>query len=239
MRFKRTVLILTTPLLFLCWSAGSALAITVSATVAGSANPYLAGMPGGSTCCGGDSAPAQSPTQVLGLGITGGAHLSFTVTGSVSFSGGVPTDPPDGSFITGTSSNNGMSAITSPVDSLLGVFLGPGQPDLSVAPAALDFSPTGLGTGFSSLSPLLKQVFFIGDGLTGNGIGSAQIFIAPVGATRLFLGTDDGFGWFNNTGAFSVLISSGGSAPIPAPMSLVLLAIGLAAVSITRGRKKA
>src|SRR5450759_5018748 len=94
-RLKKTVSILTTSLL--CWSAGSALAIIVPATVAGMANPYLAGMPPGSTCCSGDTAPAHSPTQVLGLGIAAGAHLSFTVTGSVSHVGGVPTAPPDGS----------------------------------------------------------------------------------------------------------------------------------------------
>jgi Ca2+-binding RTX toxin-like protein len=48
------------------------------------------------------------------------------------------------------------------------------------------------GTSFSSLSPQLGQVFFIGDGLTGNGTGSRQSFIAPLGATRLYLGIPDG-----------------------------------------------
>src|SRR5450631_3842158 len=101
-RLKKAVSILTTSLL--CLSAGSALAIPVPATVPGTANPYLAGMPAGSTCCSGDLAPAQSPTQVLGLGIAAGAHLSFSVTGSVAFSPSVPTDPPDGSFIVSTPS---------------------------------------------------------------------------------------------------------------------------------------
>ena len=56
------------------------------------------------------------------------------------------------------------------------------------------------------LSPDLKQVFFMGDGLTS---GSAvQEIVAPVGATRLYLGTMDGFEWSNNTGAFEVTIAA-------------------------------
>src|SRR5205085_8639539 len=78
-----------------------AIAGAVAVSVPGSANPYLAGMPGGSTCCaaaGGvpDSAPAQSPVQVTGLTLTPGMVLTFTASGSVSFSGGTPTDSPDG-----------------------------------------------------------------------------------------------------------------------------------------------
>jgi hypothetical protein len=52
---------------------------------------------------------------------------------------------------------------------------------------------------------LLKQVFFIGDGLAGD-LGG-QLVIAPPGATRLYLGTMDGGGWFNNTGEFSVSVT--------------------------------
>ena len=66
------------------------------------------------------------------------------------------------------------------------------------------------------LSPALKQVFFIGDGLTGTGTGTTQTFVVPAGATRLFLGVSDGVGWFNNSGAFNATVSIS-AAPAPPP----------------------
>jgi hypothetical protein len=75
---------------------------------------------------------------------------------------------------------------------------------------------------------MLQQAFFIGDGLTGNGTGEVQTFIVPAGAARLFLADVDGFGWFNNTGAFDVTVN--GATPVPAPLIghglRVLLAVG-------------
>jgi len=59
---------------------------------------------------------------------------------------------------------------------------------------------------FELLAPRLHQIFYIGDGLTGTNIGQRQEFVVPDGATRLFLGTSDGFGWFNNSGSFEVTI---------------------------------
>ena len=126
-------------------------------------------------------------------------------------------DPPDGSEFfqlgaqpqRGTPSSNGISAVNAPLNSLVGVFLGDSVPSSSGPPPRLDFEPaTGLGLAFASLSPVLKQVFFIGDGLTGNGTGAAQQFIVPAGATRLFLGPVDGTGWVNNSGAFTVQVTA-------------------------------
>jgi len=217
---QRTLLeaaVCTTAVLFL--GVPFALGATVSVSVPGTANPYLSGMPGGSTCCQGDSVPAQSPVQVQGLALTPGTQLTFTVTGSVSYLLGTPpVDPPDGSFFfktagaNGTPSSNGISAMNAPVNALVGVFLGDGLPTASGPPPGLDFSQSGLGMSFPSLAPALKQVFFIGDGLTGNGTGAAQQFVVPVGATRLFLGSVDGIGWFTNSGAFSVQVTSSGTA---------------------------
>lgn len=44
-----------------------------------------------------------------------------------------------------------------------------------------------------------------------------QTFVVPSGATRFFLGTSDGFGWFNNTGSFAVTVTgvAGGATPTP------------------------
>jgi hypothetical protein len=198
-------------------AAGPAFGATAAVSVGGKASPYLAGMPDGSTCCSTDSAPAESPVQVGGFALAPGMVLTFGVTGSVSNDlNKPPTDPPDGSvfFISpftgqpGTPAANGIAAINAPVNALVGVFLDDHEPTSSATPAELDFSAGGLGMGFTTLCPALKQVFFIGDGLTGSGTGAIQQFVVPAGATRLFLGTVDGFDWNTNSGAFSVQINS-------------------------------
>jgi hypothetical protein len=217
---------------------------TYSATfsVPGTSDPFLSGMPSGSSCCSGDSAPAESP--VYAGSVAAGETFTFTsVTGSVSYGGGTPTDPPDGDsgyLIDTAAYEGGANAINNiagydnmPVDALIGVFLGPGLPTSVPAPSPLNFGTTGtdpLGTNFAALSPGLQQIFFIGDGLNGTGTGSVQTFVAPTGATRLFLGTVDGFGWYNNTGAIDVTVN-GLSSTIPEPPAWAMMLVGFAGLA--------
>lgn len=84
---------------------------------------------------------------------------------------------------------HGISAARLPINALIGVFLDDAQPDTTLAPEAIDFGVLGLD--FSTLSLSLKQMFFIDDGR--NAAGDTQVFLIPEGATRLFLGTMDGF----------------------------------------------
>ncbi len=201
-------------------AVGPAFAITVE----GFRNVYLSGMPSGTTCCFGDSAPGQSP--VGPIAVAGGQVLTFSATGAVSNGPAGTTDGPDGgTFFTsqqtslpGTDANHGIARMNAPVNALVGVFLDNTQPNNSATPNGLDFSDTGLGRGFATLSPGLKQPFFIGDGLTGTGTGTPQQFTVPAGATRLFLGSVDGIEWNNNTGAFNVTVNgaSGGAAQLVA-----------------------
>lgn len=216
-----------------------ALAQVVIPSVPGTSNPYLSGMPNGSTCCGGDSVPAQSPVLVSGIPLVPGSTLTFTVTGSVNFGPGPSGDPPDGGAVATTPANNGMSGATWPANALVGVFLDSSLPTAAPAPADLNFGTAG-SRSFTSLSPALKQAFFIGDGLTGSGTGAVQTFVVPAGATRLFLGTSDGFGWFNNSGSFAVTViaatppPTAASAAIPtlSPSMLVAMALAMAAVAV-------
>lgn len=212
-------------------SAGQAGAGTYS--VPGSSNPFLAGMPGGSTCCAGDSAPAESP--IYAGAVTGGMSLTFTgVTGGVSYAGGVPTDGPNGNagLLVDTLAYEGVSTINNiagftnaPVDALVGVFLNGGLPTLNVAPGVLDFSsPT--------LTPLLQQIFFIGDGSLG-------AITVPTGATRLYLGAVDGFGWYNNTGAINVTVNTLSGVPEPAGWTLMLAGFGGLGMAIRARRRQA
>ncbi|GAA5787481.1 Ig-like domain-containing protein [Chitiniphilus shinanonensis] len=87
-----------------------------------------------------------------------------------------------------TAANAGLSGIShTKAIYLAGVFLDDSEPT-GTAPATLDFAGN---TGFATLAPQLRQVFFIGDGLTGTGDGDTQVFIAPPTATRLYLGFVD------------------------------------------------
>jgi hypothetical protein len=86
---------------------------------------------------------------------------------------------------------------------VIGVFLTDERPDKSRAPRDLRFDAKH--RQFTTFSPLLKQIFFIGRGTTV--AGEVRRFVVPEGATRLYLGTMDSFEWNNNTGAFQVSVA--------------------------------
>ena len=223
----------------------SLLAVTAQASstnIPGKANPWLAGMPDGSAIIfenTTDTAPAQSPSLVSNIDLTDGGAVVFSDA-----TGGVHNGPlcpgtcfgPDGRTFQGEAfvkhdggAVNGIAGVWAPMNALMGIFLDDTQPDLLTAPAGLDFRTIGLD--FLSLAPTLRQVFFIGDGFTGTGTGAQQQFVIPVGATRLFLGTMDGFGWANNGGSFNIVASNLTTVPAPAAVWLFGSALGLLGIS--------
>jgi hypothetical protein len=109
-----------------------------------------------------------------------------------------PLQPPEGSPVMAPhSSEHGIVGINAPFEALLGVFLGDERPDRSRAPKPLEFDTKH--RSFTTCSPQLKQVFYIGSGIAPS--GDKRRYLIPAGATRLFLATMDGYGWNNNTGA--------------------------------------
>ncbi|MEO5719483.1 MAG: hypothetical protein ABIR29_13060 [Chthoniobacterales bacterium] len=194
-------------------------------SVPGTANPWLVDA---DSAAGGDTAPAESPVIVALVDFVAGDNLSFTVTGSVSYGGGTPTDPPDGDLFgfrnlyhLGDSTNggpeNGLAGLGAPANALVGAFVGPTIPTPGPTPQPfLDFATTGNSSiDYTTLTPALNQPFFIGDGLNASSV--RQSVTVPTGATRLVLGPMDGTGWYNNSGSFSVTIFASGAEPTPTP----------------------
>jgi uncharacterized repeat protein (TIGR01451 family) len=157
---------------------------------------------------GGSTAPTMitlpsGATSVVFTSVTGSITMGCASTeGCIVLNNGTgnnANDPDGVGAAPATSSNTGtssISGITGPgAGYLVGVFVPVGGP-VGTAPTALDFTSSGLGTSFTSLSPQLDQVFFIGDGLTGNGTGTQQTFNIPTGAGQLWLGISDA-GFYN------------------------------------------
>jgi hypothetical protein len=202
-----------------------------------------------------------------GISLTSLANfVSFSsVSGSLASSGGNPCASPEGCIVLNNGSGNNpndpdgtganpstssetgsgsISGMTGPgAGYLVGVFVGAGGPS-GPAPAALNFLGGGLGTAFTSLSPLLDQVFFIGDGLTGDGAGTVQDFFVPTGATELYLGVSDACGYNggpscygDNLGTFTAAYSvTNNSSGVPEPGSLFLLGTGVLTLAAMRRR---
>lgn len=179
--------------------------------------------------------------------VTGGDVIRVLdpAVGGVNFFNGVgpPYFGPSGNGVDGSTLNplGGISGYTGPEGPLAGVFLDDSVPTAG-APATLNFSPSGLGTNFGALSPLLGQVFYIGDGVTSASV--FQTFTAPTGATRLFLGIPDGFGfdgapgaYDDNDGSYQVRIGVNEIPTIPEPSSLAL-ALGAAVAGVLVRRRR-
>jgi hypothetical protein len=188
---------------------------------------------------------APSDTFAAGANQT----LTFSsVTGTVGCNFAI-TNGPDGTCFPGVNtavtsyrSISGISAFKANMF-LVGVFLNSSQPSGS-APPVLSYNfgtPGSLNTTDAGFSPLLNQVFFIGDGLTGTGGGQQQDFYVPTGASRLYLGFADNFdgppdNYADNVGSFTATFSIT-SAPEPASLFLVIGGL-LTGVGIYRRRSR-
>jgi hypothetical protein len=101
---------------------------------------------------------------------------------------------------------------------MVGMFLECGLPTTTAPTLRFyvnDGSQGGIKTDFTVLQPAIGQVFFVGDGLTGTGTGTRQLFLVPPTATHLYLAYVDscsssGFSgpgcYFDNAGVITVAL---------------------------------
>ncbi len=163
-----------------------------------------------------DGEPYESPVQ-SSITLVQGALIAVSgVSGSGNIGPGDPygnalgevngvvnTPSDDWNHATGYE-EHGISDVTMPADAVMAVFLGSSLPDNSAAPASLDFS-TAASRDYTSLSPLVKQPFYVGTGQTTS--GKQQFIVVPNGATRLFVGMMDNMEWSNNSGGYNATIT--------------------------------
>jgi hypothetical protein len=241
----------------LLWVPMEAKAVTVDATVLGSDAIFLAGRtdlvippasdpwPGGMIRHGGPTPEEILETLPPAIPVSAGdvIRAADPAIGGVSFFNGFGGTiyGPGGNGVSGSNltSFGGISGYKGPQGPLVGVFLDNSVPSAGPAPATLDFTPSGLGIDFLALSPALGQVFYIGDGLTSGNV--FQQFIAPAGATRLFLGIPDGFGFVgapgaydDNDGSYRVKIGINQRPIIPLPAAAWMGLSLLGGVGVTR-----
>ncbi|MEM8711025.1 MAG: hypothetical protein AAGG01_08740 [Planctomycetota bacterium] len=174
-----------------------------------SANLYAAGLTSPLTLpSGGGTVPVE-----LDLALTGPQVRFGDVRGTLSCCLAEDPTGPDGLTScceTDLDSLGGISGLKmlSGAHFLAGVFL-TDAPPTSTPPPILDQT---LSKNALVVSPLLQQTFFIGDGRAN---GLQQTFVAPPGATRLFLGIMDGLfttgppGYYaDNRGGYQVSLGS-------------------------------
>lgn len=189
---------------------------TATYTVGAQADPWLAGMPAGSTASYNDTAPGQSPLAASSIPVTPGSYVTFTsVSGLVRHGPSLADDGPDGSTLYShgvdspggptPAAENGIADAVMPINALLGLFLDNNAPNTTAAPARRDYTSAASRDQSSYDDILLKQPFFVGDGKTSG--AAVQQFRVPPGATRLYLGVMDGYEWNNNAGSFTVTVN--------------------------------
>ena len=245
--------------------AGPANALVIDQVVLGSDSIWLAGRtdlvipaasdpwPGGMIRHGGPTPEEIQETLPPGFAVAGGdvVRVLDPAAGGISFFNGFGGTifGPDGNGVPGSSSITsfgGISGYLGTQGALVGIFLNDDIP-VAGAPATLDFSLGGIGVDFTSLSPLLSQIFYIGNGVTS--LAEFQEFIAPVGSTRFFVGITDAFGFNGAPGAFddndgNYRIRIGineipDDGRIPEPITLLLFGIGLAGLAYWRRERQA
>lgn len=191
---------------------------------------------------GGGGGGIVAPVVALDAGM--GRTITFAASGTAGWANALLNGPDGGNFSSNTNipSVGPISGYSGPLSGhLVGVFIEAGDISALSAPGAASYADLA-SYGLASYTPALRQVFFIGDGLTGTGSGATQVFHIPDGAGKLVLGIADaaGFnaqaGFYNdNVGAYSVSFQA---QAVPEPATLSLFGLGAAALLAAARRRR-
>ena len=222
-----------------CLMLGVAAAISSSASadvivVSAQANIFGYGLSTPEPGSGGGGVLA--PTMALPAGT--GRVMTVLATGEAGWAGQILNGPDGGTFAASTNipAVGPISAFNAPLSGhLVGLFLPAGDISALVAPGGIAY-PDLASFALASYSPGLRQVFFIGDGLTGTGSGAAQAFNVPDGASILVLGIADAFGFNFDAGFYNDNVGSytANVTVTPAPGAAAMLGLGGLLVSRRR-----
>jgi Putative Tad-like Flp pilus-assembly len=185
-----------------------------STSILSTSDPYLAGMPAGSTTVGGDTTALNPATQVASIPVTPGTWLTFTSLSGTSTvgPGSLASVGPRGntaypvyhgqSFDNNPNApqpENGIADVLMYEDATVGMFLNSTAPNTTAAPTSVvDWTQTSQNNQATYSNLALKTPFMIGDGQTTGSV--TQQFQVPAGATRFYIGIWDGYDYMNNVG---------------------------------------
>jgi hypothetical protein len=198
----------------------------VGTNMTGGQIPSGGTVPAGITVTGQASVTFGGATGTITLNSTTGNQI-YNADGVTQSGTGGPS--PNQSSNTGFGNISGVTTTTG-AGYITAVFIN-GTAGATAQPAAIGGGLTG------PISPLLNQVFVIGDGLTGNGTGSNITIPVPANATTLFLGISDACTYngapscySDNVGSFvmTYVVNAPAVNNAPVPSSIWLTLIGLA-----------
>ncbi|MBL8876473.1 MAG: hypothetical protein JNM86_11815 [Phycisphaerae bacterium] len=216
-------------------TAGSALAQNGSTYVKATANIFGYGLstpqPGG----GGGGTLAN----VIALNAGTGRVAAFSAGGMAGWGGALVNGPDGGNF--SNSTNIGpvgpISGYNGPLSGqLVGVFIEAGDISALSAPGGMSY-PDLASYSAADYAPGLRQVFFIGDGLTGTGSGSIQAFHVPDGAGFLVLGIADAWGFNADAGYYDDNVGGYETSYVIVPAPGAASMLGLAGLLAARRRR--
>jgi hypothetical protein len=191
------------------------------------------------------SAATFGGTTPTAISVTGQASVTFgPTTGTITLnnSSGNQINDADGVKQSGTGGPASVTSSATGVGNLSGVSTTAGSGYLTAVfingTAGATAQPATIGGVLTApITPLLNQVFVIGDGLTGDGTGTNITIPVPTNATALYLGISDACGYTgapscygDNAGTFTMtyVLNPVVVNTTPVPPSIWLTLIGLA-----------